>query len=46
MLREIVDGVVLMIIGIYVDDLLVGGSQKDCESLLLSLNKIFLTNTT
>ena len=33
-----------MIIGIYVDDLLVGGSQEDCESVLLSLNKTFLTN--
>ena len=26
------------------DDLLVGGSQEDCESLLLSLNKMFPTN--
>ena len=44
MFREIFDGVVLMIIGIYVDDLLVRGSQKDCESLLLSRNKNCLTN--
>ena len=28
----------------YVDDLLVGGSQENCESLLLSLNKKFPTN--
>ena len=33
-----------MIIGVYVDDLVVGGSQEDCESLLLSLNKKFPTN--
>ena len=33
-----------MIIGIYVDDLLVGGSREDCESVLLSLNKTVLTN--
>ena len=42
--RKIIDGVVIMIIGAYVDDLLVGGSQEDCESLQLSLNKKFLTN--
>ena len=42
--RKIVDGVVVMIIGFYVDDLLEGGSQKDCESSLLSLNKKFPTN--
>ena len=29
--RKIVDGVVVMIIGVYVDDLLVGGSQEDCD---------------
>ena len=34
--HKIVDGVVVMIIGVYLDDLLVGGSQKDCESLLLA----------
>ena len=33
-----------MIIGVCVDYLLVGGSQEDCESLLLSLNKMFPTN--
>ena len=33
-----------MVIGVYVDDLLVGGSGEDCESLLVSLNKKFLTN--
>ena len=42
--RKIVDGVVVMIVGVYVDDLLVGGSEKDCESLLVSLNKKFPTN--
>ena len=42
--RKIVDGVVVMIIDVYVDDLLVGGLQEDCESLLLSLNKKFPTN--
>ena len=40
---KIADEVVVMIIGVYVDDLLVGRSQKDCESLLLSLNKTFPT---
>ena len=30
MFRKTVDGV--MIIGVYVDDLLVGGLQEDCES--------------
>ena len=43
--RKIVDGAVVMIIGVHVDDLLVGGSQKGCESLLLSLNKKFPTNS-
>jgi len=33
-----------MIVGVYVDDLLVGGSEKDCNSLLVSLNKKFPTN--
>ena len=33
-----------MIVGDYVDDLLVGGSEEDCESLLASLNKKFPTN--
>ena len=33
-----------MIVGVYVDDLLVGGSEEDCESLLISLNKNFPTN--
>ena len=42
--RKIVDEIVVMIIGVYVDNLLVGGSQEDCESLLLSLNKMFPTN--
>ena len=42
--RKIVDGVVVTIIGVNVDDLLVVESQEDCESLLLSLNKTFLTN--
>ena len=42
--RKIVDGIIVMIISVYVDDLLVGGAQEDCESLLLSLNKRFPTN--
>ena len=42
--RKIVDVVVVMIIGVYVDGLLVGGSQEDCDSKLLSLNKKFPTN--
>ena len=42
--RKIVDGVVVMIAGVYVDDLLIGGSEEDCESLLASLNKNFPTN--
>ena len=33
-----------MIIGVYVDDLLVGGSKEDYESLVLSLNKTFPAN--
>ena len=33
-----------MIVGVYVDDLLIGGSEEDCEPLLASLNKKFLTN--
>ena len=41
---KIVDGVVDMIIGVYVDDILVGGPQEYCESLLLSLKKKFPTN--
>ena len=43
-LRKIVDGVVVMIMGVYVDDILVEGSQEDCESLLLSLTKKVPTN--
>ena len=35
---------VVTIVGVYVDDLLVGGSDEDCESLLASLNKKFPTN--
>ena len=42
--RKIIDGTVVMIIAVFVDDLLVGGSQEDCESLLLYLNKTFPTN--
>ena len=41
---KIVDGVVVLIFGVYVDDLLVGESQKDCKPLLLSRNKKFPTN--
>ena len=39
-----VDEVLDTIIGVYLDDLLVGRSQEDCKSLLLSLNKKFPTN--
>ena len=42
--RKIVDGVVVIIVGVYVDDLLIGGPGEDCESLLASLNKKFPTN--
>ena len=42
--RKIVDGVVVMIVGVYVDDLLIGGSEEDCESLMASLNKKVPTN--
>ena len=38
------DGVAVMTIGVYVDDLMVGGSQEGCESLLRSLKKTFPTN--
>ena len=41
--RKVGDGVVVMIVGVYVNDLLVGGSEEDCESLLTSLNKKFPT---
>ena len=43
-MRKVVDRVVVVIVGVYVDDLRVGALQKDCESLLLSLNKTFPTN--
>ena len=33
-----------MTVGVCVDDLLVGGSEEDCESLLVSLDKKFPTN--
>ena len=33
-----------MIVGVYVDDLLVRGSGEDCESLLASLNEKYPTN--
>ena len=42
--RIVVDGNVVMIVGVYVDDLSIGGSEEDCESLLASLNKKFPTN--
>ncbi|CAB1096632.1 unnamed protein product [Ectocarpus sp. CCAP 1310/34] len=41
--RKMVDEVVVMIIVIYVDDILVAGSDEDCEELLASLNKKFPT---
>ena len=42
--QKVVDGAVVMIVGVYVDDLLIGGSEEDWESLLASLNKKFPTN--
>ena len=33
-----------MIVGVYEDDPLIGGSEEDCESLLASLNKTSPTN--
>ena len=33
-----------MIVGGYVDDQLIGGSEEECESLLASLNKTFSAN--
>ena len=33
-----------MIVGVYADDLLKGGSEEGCESLLTSLNKKFPAN--
>ena len=41
---KIVNGVVVMIIGVDLDDPQVGGSQEDCDSLLLSVNKKTPTN--
>ena len=37
MFRKIIDGVIVMIVGVYVNDLQVGGSQEECKYLLLSL---------
>ena len=34
---------VVLTVGVYVNDLLIGGSEEDCESLLASLNKKFPT---
>ena len=42
--RKIVDEVVVMIVVVYADDLLIGGSEKECESLLASLIKKFPTD--
>ena len=42
--RKVVDQAVAMIVGVYVDDLLIGGSEENCESLLTSLNRKFPTN--
>ena len=38
--RKVVDGMVVMIVGVYVD-LLIGESEDNCKSLLASLNKTF-----
>ena len=42
--RKVVDGVVVMIVGVHVDNLLVAGWEEGCESLLASFNKKFPTN--
>ena len=42
--RKKVDKVVVVNVGVYVDDPLVGGSEEDCESLLVSLNMKVPTN--
>ena len=42
--RKVVDGVVVMIVGVYVSDMLIGGSEEDCQSLLASLYNTFPTN--
>ena len=42
--RMVAYGVVVMIVGVYVDDLFVGRSDEDCESSLASLSKKFPTN--
>ena len=42
--RKAVDRVVVMIASVHVDDMLTGGSEEKCESLLASLNKIFPTS--
>ncbi|CAB1104429.1 unnamed protein product [Ectocarpus sp. CCAP 1310/34] len=41
--RKMVDEVVVMIIVVYLDDILVAGSDEDCKGLLASLNKKFPT---
>lgn len=41
--HKIIDGLVIMTVGVYADDLLVGGSEEDFEELLESLNKKFRT---
>ena len=42
--RKIVNGVVVMIVGVHVYHLSVGGWEEDCASLLASLNKKVPTN--
>ena len=42
--QKVVDGVVVMIVGVYSDDMSTKWSEEDCESLLAPLNKTFPTN--
>ena len=42
--RKNIDGVVVRIVCVYVNDLSIGGSEENCESLLASLNKKFPVN--
>lgn len=43
--RKIFDGVVVMAVDAYMDGLVVGGSEEDCDELLGPLNNKFPTNT-
>ena len=43
--RKVVDGVVVMIVGVYVDDLLVGGSEKTASRFSRLLTRSFPQTT-